>query len=95
MFDPTACSEFIMRALVTLLPLLSALTQFVGLTSGQSITSYISTEQPIAKANLLGNIGASGSKAQGAKAGIVVASPSQSNPDYFYFWLRDGSLVSK
>jgi len=44
---------------------------------------------------VLANIGASGSKAAGAKAGIVVASPSQTNPDYFYTWTRDSSLVFK
>jgi len=84
-----------MRALISLLSVLSGLTSLVPATLGQSITSYISTEQPIAKTNLLANIGASGSKAPGAKAGIVVASPSQTNPDYFYFWIRDGSLVYK
>ncbi|KZS98837.1 glycoside hydrolase family 15 protein [Sistotremastrum niveocremeum HHB9708] len=61
----------------------------------QTLSSYISTEQPIAKTNLLANIGAAGVKAPGAKPGIVVASPSTVNPNYYYFWLRDGSLVFK
>ena len=29
----------------------------------------------------------------GAAQGAVVASPSRSNPDYFYHWIRDGALV--
>jgi hypothetical protein len=32
------------------------------------------------------NIGPSGSKASGAKAGIVIASPSTVNPNYLYTW---------
>jgi hypothetical protein len=35
------------------------------------IDTYISTEGPIAKAGLLANIGPSGSKADGALAGVV------------------------
>ena len=62
---------------------------------GQSVDDYISTESPIAKTNLLANIGPDGSKSQGAKAGIVIASPSTSNPDYLYTWTRDSSLVFK
>ncbi|KAI0035180.1 glycoside hydrolase family 15 protein [Vararia minispora EC-137] len=61
----------------------------------QSADSYIATEAPIAKAGLLANIGPSGSKASGAKSGIVIASPSTSNPNYLYTWTRDSSLVFK
>lgn len=60
-----------------------------------TVDSYISTESPIAKAGLLANIGPSGSKSHGAKAGIVVASPSTSNPNYLYTWTRDSALVFK
>ncbi|KAF8070416.1 glycoside hydrolase family 15 protein [Lyophyllum atratum] len=62
---------------------------------GQSSTAdtYLAAESPIAKANLLANIGPSGSKSQGAKAGIVIASPSSSNPDYLFTWTRDSALV--
>jgi len=55
--------------------------------------TYLASESPIAKANLLANIGPSGSKSQGAEAGIVIASPSATNPDYLYTWTRDSSLV--
>jgi glucoamylase len=90
MLDSFTSVDFIMRSLLSLLSLVGSLTHLV---TSQSVTTYISSEQPIAKANLLANIGATGSKAPGAKPGIVVASPSMTNPDYFYFWLRDGSLV--
>lgn len=44
---------------------------------------------------MLANIGASGSKSSGAKAGIVIASPSTHDPDYLYTWTRDSALVFK
>lgn len=60
-----------------------------------SLTSWLASESPIALQGVLNNVGASGSKAQGAKSGIVVASPSKSNPDYFYTWTRDSALTFK
>ncbi|KAA1469668.1 glucoamylase [Dentipellis sp. KUC8613] len=71
---------------------LGAATQVLAQTS---VDSYVATESPIAKAGLLANIGPDGSKSQGAKSGVVIASPSQTNPDYFYTWTRDSSLVFK
>ncbi|KAF7782370.1 CAZyme family GH15 and CBM20 [Agaricus bisporus var. burnettii] len=58
-----------------------------------SVDAYLAAESPIAKAGLLANIGPSGSKSAGAKAGIVIASPSHSDPDYLFTWTRDASLV--
>lgn len=46
-----------------------------------SVDTFISTESPIAYAGVLANIGDDGSKVAGAAAGIVVASPSKSEPD--------------
>ncbi|PSR78190.1 hypothetical protein PHLCEN_2v7522 [Hermanssonia centrifuga] len=60
-----------------------------------SVDTYVATESPIAKAGLLANIGPNGSKSSGAKAGVVIASPSTSNPNYLYTWVRDSSLVFK
>ncbi|KAG9036798.1 hypothetical protein FRB95_007896 [Tulasnella sp. JGI-2019a] len=57
--------------------------------------SYIASESPIAKAGILANIGPSGSKSEGAASGVVLASPSQTSPDYDYTWIRDSSLVYK
>ncbi|KAF9636332.1 Glycoside hydrolase family 15 [Lasiodiplodia theobromae] len=59
------------------------------------IDSFIDTETPIAYAGVLANIGDDGSKVAGAAAGVVVASPSKSSPDYFYTWTRDAALVFK
>ncbi|KAJ2901455.1 glycoside hydrolase family 15 protein [Zalerion maritima] len=59
------------------------------------IDSFIATEEPIALEGVLCNIGTDGCKASGAAAGVVVASPSQSDPPYFYTWTRDAGLVFK
>jgi hypothetical protein len=45
------------------------------------VDSYITTESPIAYDGVLANIGPNGTGAEGASAGIVVASPSKVNPD--------------
>ncbi|EKM51697.1 glycoside hydrolase family 15 protein [Phanerochaete carnosa HHB-10118-sp] len=81
-----------MRFLV-LTSLASLLTSVLGQSS--SVDSYVASESPIAKAGLLANIGPSGAKSSGAKAGVVIASPSTTNPDYLYTWVRDSSLVFK
>ncbi|KAG8932552.1 hypothetical protein FRC02_000930 [Tulasnella sp. 418] len=60
-----------------------------------SVDSYITTQSPISKAGILANIGDSGSKDGGAKSGVVIASPSTSDPDYLYTWTRDSALVYK
>jgi glucoamylase len=76
------------------LSLLSAILPiFTTVWAQTAVDTYIATESPIAKAGLLANIGPSGSKSSGAKAGVVIASPSTSNPDYLYTWTRDSSLV--
>ena len=46
-----------------------------------AIDTWIATESPIALQGVLNNIGPNGSKAPGAAAGIVVASPSTTSPD--------------
>ncbi|PGH08481.1 hypothetical protein AJ79_05970 [Helicocarpus griseus UAMH5409] len=60
-----------------------------------SLDAWIAKESPYALQALLANIGADGSKAEGAAAGVVVASPSKNDPNYFYTWTRDASLVFK
>ncbi|KAF7314538.1 Glucoamylase [Mycena kentingensis (nom. inval.)] len=64
-----------------------------GAVCGQTaVDSYVATQGPIAKAGLLANIGPSGAKASGAKAGVVIASPSTENPNYLFSWIRDASF---
>ena len=60
-----------------------------------SLTSWLASESPIALQGVLNNIGASGAKVPGASNGIVVASPSTNDPDYFFTWTRDAALVFK
>ncbi|KAJ3727047.1 glucoamylase [Lentinula raphanica] len=62
-------------------------------TQSSTVDAYIASQSPLAKAGLLANIGPSGSKSMGAKSGIVVASPSNVNPDYLYTWTRDSAVV--
>lgn len=47
----------------------------------RSASSFLETEVPIALADLLCNIGSAGSCAAGANSGVVIASPSKTNPD--------------
>lgn len=46
-----------------------------------SLDQWLATETPYALQGVLDNIGADGAKAAGAKSGVVIASPSKSNPD--------------
>ncbi|GAA5937228.1 uncharacterized protein JCM15063_002845 [Sporobolomyces koalae] len=55
-----------------------------------SLDSYIASESTIAYNNAFANIG---SRA-GAKPGIIVASPSTTDPDYVYTWTRDSALTT-
>ncbi|EIW59392.1 glucoamylase G2 [Trametes versicolor FP-101664 SS1] len=76
------------------------LATIVGLAVGafaqsSAADAYVASEGPIAKAGVIANIGSGGSKSSGAKSGVVIASPSTSNPDYLYTWTRDSSLVFK
>jgi glucoamylase len=66
-------------------------------TSPQSndIDNFALKESPIAFQGILNNIGANGSQVRGASSGIVVASPSTQDPDYFFTWTRDSALTLK
>ncbi|TFK24931.1 glucoamylase [Coprinopsis marcescibilis] len=58
-----------------------------------AVDAFLARQLPISKAGLLANIGPDGSRSSGAKAGVVIASPSTQDPDYLYTWTRDASLV--
>lgn len=60
-----------------------------------SLTRWLEMERPIAVQGILDNIGPYGAKVAGAQSGVVVASPSKSDPDYFYTWTRDSALTIK
>lgn len=61
----------------------------------RDVDSFIASESPIALTHLLCNIGSDGCDAAGVDSGVVIASPSKDNPDYFYTWTRDSALVFK
>lgn len=46
-----------------------------------SLDSWLATESPYALQGVLANIGPDGADASGASSGIVIASPSKSDPD--------------
>lgn len=50
-------------------------------TRQSSVDTFVTSQRSVSIQGVLANIGSDGSKAQGAAAGIVVASPSKSNPD--------------
>jgi glucoamylase len=60
-----------------------------------SLSSFVTSESSVALQGVLNNIGPNGSAVPGAAAGLVIASPSTSNPDYFYTWTRDSALTLK
>ncbi|KAL9098350.1 MAG: hypothetical protein Q9163_005980 [Psora crenata] len=60
-----------------------------------TLEDFIASETPVALQGVLNNIGSAGVKAPGAASGLVVASPSKIDPDYFYTWTRDSALTMK
>jgi glucoamylase len=46
-----------------------------------NVSGYLATEEPYARARLLCNLGKDGCAASGASEGVLVASPSKSDPD--------------
>lgn len=46
-----------------------------------TLESWIASESAVAYTNILENIGSDGTDASGASSGIVIASPSKSDPD--------------
>lgn len=58
------------------------------------LESFIESQRNISLAGALRNIGGlNDSDVKGADSGIVVASPSTVNPNYFYTWTRDSALT--
>jgi glucoamylase len=56
--------------------------------NASDLTQWSNQEAQSSTANLLANISPAG-----VHAGVVIASPSQSNPDYYYYWIRDAALT--
>lgn len=60
-----------------------------------SLSSWLSSESSASLQGILANVGSAGSNAKAAGSGITVASPSTTNPNYFYTWTRDSALTFK
>ena len=59
-----------------------------------NLDEFVLEERSIALTGALANIGGRNSSfAAGASPGVVVASPSTLNPNYFYTWTRDSALT--
>lgn len=85
--------KFNNAALIALLAALAAGSRLLA-QKQSTLDDFISSERKIALQGAINNIGGSGSSlVPGADPGIVVASPSRDNPDYFYTWTRDSALV--
>ncbi|KAI1917658.1 glycoside hydrolase 15 protein [Ophidiomyces ophidiicola] len=61
----------------------------------ETLDQWLTAQSIVSRQGILDNIGPNGAKVSGAHAGIVVASPSKSNPNYFFTWTRDAALVYK
>ncbi|PLB48539.1 putative glucan 1,4-alpha-glucosidase [Aspergillus steynii IBT 23096] len=85
-----------MKALNLLLALVSPSLAIPSLSPRQSsLDTWLTQEAEISRTAILNNIGADGAWVPGARAGVVIASPSRNDPDYFYTWTRDSGLVLK
>ena len=69
--------------LLAQIPVLNASPLLQQRQSG-SLDSFIATELPIALQGILNNIGPAGVLVPGAAPGLVIASPTQNNPDCTY-----------
>ncbi|KAF9883667.1 hypothetical protein FE257_003101 [Aspergillus nanangensis] len=79
---------------LTLAPSVIAAPQLAARAS-TSLDAWLATETTVSLNGILANIGSSGKYAANAKPGIVIASPSTNNPDYYYTWTRDAALTLK
>jgi glucoamylase len=72
----------------------AAASPFLQPRQSESLEDFIARERNVSLPATLKNIGGlNGSDVSGADPGIVVASPSTVNPDYFYTWTRDSALT--
>jgi glucoamylase len=82
----------VLRALSAALVLTSAHGREVNQRRQTSIDQFIKSQSDVSVNGVLANIGPDGSKAQGASAGLIVASPSRSDPDCKYRSQHDEPL---
>ena len=86
-------SKFL-TGLVGLLALVAADSSPELVGRAQSLAAWVAKERAISFNGALSNIGGFNSGlVPGAEPGVVVASPSNFNPNYFYTWTRDSALT--
>ena len=88
--DETYSGRFILHAVLLLIQVAAQ-----GNVNDGDLSTFLSKERSVALQGILDNLGASGKNVQGAGSGVVVASPSNDNPNYFYTWTRDAALTMK
>ncbi|KAL4878216.1 Six-hairpin glycosidase-like protein [Aspergillus karnatakaensis] len=59
------------------------------------LDSWLASEVTVAHNAIIDMIGENGEWAEGATPGVLVASPSRADPDYFFTWTRDSGLVMR
>ncbi len=64
------------------------LTLFCATLAADELTPWMRSEYQISKTNLKSNI-----SPRDSVPGIVIASPSRQDPDYYFHWIRDSALV--
>ncbi|KAI3328976.1 carbohydrate-binding module family 20 protein [Xylariaceae sp. AK1471] len=72
-----------------------SVTSASNLPRANRLDAFIEKQRAISLQGALNNIGPDGSQVPGAGAGVIVASPSTEDPNYFYTWTRDASLTMK
>ncbi|MCB0357072.1 MAG: glycoside hydrolase family 15 protein [Bdellovibrionales bacterium] len=77
-----------MKGLVIWFVQLLVSVSFLSTSLADTFDDRLSHHLDFAKKSLLANI-----SPEDALPGAVIASPSRSNPDYYYHWVRDASLV--
>ncbi|KAF2672335.1 glucan-alpha-1,4-glucosidase-like protein [Microthyrium microscopicum] len=58
-----------------------------------SLDAWIERQEKQSLANLLDNVAPGGKNTKNAAPGTVIASPSQSHPDYYSQWIRDAGIT--
>ncbi|KAL5334967.1 Six-hairpin glycosidase-like protein [Aspergillus crustosus] len=61
--------------------------------TSSDLDSWLTNEAIVARTAILKSIGGNGEWAEGATPGVLVASPSRADPNYFFTWTRDSGLV--
>lgn len=59
------------------------------------VNAWMTKQTPLSWTGLYRNVGNTGEYAKNVDPGCVIASPSTSNPDYYFQWTRDSALVFK